>query len=50
LKETLILLCWASVVGTFEIRNVIVGHRDIYYAKKILNYFVCLEIRILVEK
>jgi hypothetical protein len=28
----------------------IVGHRDIYFAKKILNSFVCVEIGILVEK
>jgi len=26
------------------------GHRDIYYAKKILKYFVVVEIRIVVEK
>jgi len=26
-----------------------VWHRDIYYAKKILNYFVCVEVRIFVE-
>jgi len=30
--------------------KLIVGHRDIYYAKKILNTFVCVEVRILVEK
>jgi hypothetical protein len=28
----------------------IVGHRDIYYAKKILNYFLCVGVRILVGK
>ena len=28
----------------------IVGHRDIYYEKKILNSFVCVEDKILVQK
>ena len=28
--------------------KLIVGHRDIYYAQKILNAFVCVEVRILV--
>jgi len=28
----------------------IVGHGDIYYTKKILKTFVCVEVRILAEK
>jgi hypothetical protein len=35
--------------GTLAIWEVIVGHRDIYYAKKI-KYFESVELRILVEK
>jgi len=27
-----------------------VVHRDIYYAKKILNFFICVEVRILCKK
>ena len=27
-----------------------VGHGDIYYAKKILNIFICVEVRILCKK
>jgi len=30
--------------------KLILGHRDIYYAKKILNAIVCVEVRILVGK
>ena len=30
--------------------KLIVVHRDIYYAKKILNSFVCVEVRIVLEK
>ena len=33
-----------------ESLKLIVGNREIYFAKKILNYFLCLEVRILVEK
>jgi len=37
------------VFGTFASLKVIVAHRVIYW-KKILNYFGCVEVRILVEK
>jgi len=50
LKETLVLMCLASHFDIIEIWKLNVGHRDIYYAKKILNAFVCVEFRILVEK
>ena len=50
LKETLVLMCLASHFDVIESSNLIVGHRDIYYAKKILNSFECVEVRILVEK
>ena len=50
LKETLELMCLASVFGTLASWKMIVGHRDIYYAKKSLNYFGCVEVRIIVEK
>ena len=50
LKETLVLMCWESHFDIIEKWNLIVGHRDIYYAKKILNTFVCVEVRIFVEK
>jgi len=33
-----------------ESSKLIVEHRDILYAKKILNSFVCVKVRILVEK
>jgi len=50
LKVTLVLMCLVShfdIIGSWKLN---VGHRVIYYAKKILNSFVCLEVRILVEK
>ena len=49
-KDTLVLMCLASVFGTVASWKLIVGHRDIYYAKKVLNYFGCVEFRIPVEK
>jgi len=39
----------ASNFDTIESWIEIVGHRDIYYGKK-LYYFLCVEFRILVEK
>jgi len=50
LKETLVLMCLASHFDFIDSWKLIVGHSDIYYAKKILTPFVCVEIRILVEK
>jgi len=50
LKETLVLTCLASHFDIIESWKLNVGHRDIYYAKKILNSFVCVEVRIIVEK
>jgi len=40
----------ASVFDIIESCKMIAGHRDLYYAKKILNTFLCVEVRILVEK
>ena len=48
-KETLVLMRLASVFGTLATRKVIVGHPEIYYAKKMLNDFGWVEVRILVE-
>ena len=49
--ETLVLMCLANVCFcTFATCEVIVGHRDIYYAKSLLHYFGCVEVLILVEK
>ena len=50
LKETLVLMCMACHFDIIDNWELIVGHRDIYYAKQILNTFVCVEVRILVEK
>jgi len=50
-KETLVLMLFlASHFDIIESWKLIVGHRDKDYAKKILNAFVCVEVRILVEK
>jgi len=43
-------MCLASHFDIIENSKLIVGHRDIYYAKKILNFFVCVEVRILVAR
>jgi len=43
-------MCLVSHFDIIEIWKLIVGHRDIDYAKKILNPFVCVEVRIFVEK
>ena len=50
LKETILLMCFESNFDIIESGKLIVAHRDIYYAKKILNTFVCVEDRILVGK
>ena len=50
LKVTLVLMCLEchfDIIGKWKL---IVGNRDINYAKKILNAFVCVEVRNLVEK
>jgi len=43
-------MCLASHFDIIESWKLIFGHRDNFYAKKILNPFVFVEIRILVEK
>ena len=43
-------MCLASHFVNIESWKLIVGYRDIYYAKKILNPFVCVEVTILVVK
>jgi len=50
LKETLVLMCLARHFVIIECLKLIVGHRVIYYAKKVLNIFIGVEVRILVEK
>jgi len=50
LKETLVLMCLASYFDIIEGWKLIVGHRYIYYEKKLLKTFLCVEVRILVEK
>ena len=50
MKETLVLICLESHFDIIESWKLIVGHRDIYYAKNILNSFDWVEVRILVEK
>ena len=42
-------LCYASHFDIIETWKVNVGHRDIYYAKNI-NFFICVEVRILCKK
>jgi hypothetical protein len=49
-KVSLLLMCLLSVFGNCARWKLIVGHRDICYAKEILNYFGCVEVWILVEK
>ena len=49
-KESLLLMCLVrqfDIIGTWKV-NVV--HRDIFYAKKILNIFVSAEDKILVKK
>jgi len=41
---------YGKCFGTFAKLEMIVGHRDIYYAKKIINYFGRVEDIIFVEK
>jgi len=50
LKETCVLMCLASQFDIIERGKVNVGHRRIYYAKKILKSFVSVEVKIVVEK
>jgi len=50
LNETLVLMCLASNFDFIETRNVNFGQRYIYIAKKILNFFECVEVRIPVKK
>ena len=50
LKETWVLMCLASHFDIIETWKVNVGHRDIYYPKKILNFFICVEVWILCKK
>ena len=50
MKKTLVIRCLASHFGIIVSWKLIVGHLVIYFAKKILNAFVCVEVRFLVEK
>ena len=50
LKLTLVLMCLASHFDTMEGWKVIVEQCEIYYAKKILNYFLSVEVWNRVEK
>jgi len=49
-EGNLVLMCLASHFDIIASWKLIVGHRVIYYAKKILNSSLCMEVRILVEK
>ena len=40
-------MCYASNFDIIETWKVNVGNRDIYYAKKTLNFFICVQFRIL---
>ena len=42
-------MCYASHFDIIETWKVNVGHRDIYYSK-ILNFFICVKVRILCKK
>jgi len=48
-EGTLVLMCLASHFDNMESWKFIVGHRNLYYAKK-FNAFVFVEVIILVEK
>ena len=50
MKKTLKVICLANNFDIIEMWKLIVRHPEIYYAKKILNNFVCEEDRILVEE
>jgi len=50
LKETFVLKCLASHFDNIETWKVNVGQRDIYNEKKIVNYFLYVEVRTLVKK
>ena len=43
-------MCYESNFDIIETWKMNVGNRDIYYAKKILNFFICVEVRILCKK
>ena len=49
-EENFSTYVFASHFDIIESWKLIVGHRELYYAKKILKAFVCVEVRILVEK
>ena len=49
-EETLVLMCLVRHFDIIENCKLIVGHRNIYNAKKILNSFECVEVKILVGK
>ena len=50
MKGTLVLMYLSSNFDIIEKWKLNVGNHDIYYAKIILKYFVCVEVRIPVEK
>ena len=43
-------MCYASHFDIIETWKLNAGFRDIYYAKKILNFFIWVEVRILCKK
>ena len=43
-------MCYASHFDIIETWKVNVGLCEIYYSKKILNFFICVEVRILCNK
>ena len=49
MKVTLVLMCLESNFDIVESWKFTVEHCDLYYAKEILNTFVCVEVRIFVE-
>ena len=49
LKETLVLMCLVRHFDIIDSLILFVWHRDVYYTKLMLNTFVCVEVRILVE-
>jgi len=52
LRETLVHMCLASVLflALSRAKKEFSGHLYIYFSKNTLNYFCCVEVRILVEK
>ena len=50
MKVTLVIMCLAGVCfWQFRKLKVFVGHHDINYPVKILNYFDCFDARVLIK-